>query len=138
LSIAGLPGSSARVLVGPPLSARLSSSGLVFTWSPCAVSVPPGGGSNPQVSPLSMLSPADWIAGMRPPQLASNPPLTLEARIVLFTVTGPPAKIPAPGVVFIGVGRIPIPGPMRMLNRPVAVSSSAIVSFVSETGPPCV
>lgn len=81
LSIAGLPGGSAWVRVGPPLSAKATSRGSVFTRSPL---VPP------QLPSLERLLPAE----LTPTQL---PPLALSATIVLRSVTLPEnVKMPLP------------------------------------------
>ena len=68
-SIAGLPGSSARVKVGPPLSATGPSFGSLFGWSP--------GWLNPQVPSESTFVPVDdSVAG--PPQSPWSFPETIK------------------------------------------------------------
>ena len=83
VSIAGLPTSSACVIVGPPLSASGPSSGFVLGISPAPVSE--------HVSSLSMFEPPVVM----PPR--QSPP-TLSAKIVLVSVTThPETSIPPPG-----------------------------------------
>src|SRR3954471_20558043 len=76
-SMAGLPGSRARVIVGPPLAASGPSKGFVFWRSRFEA-------PQPQLVPLSRLPPADG----RPPD-PEVPQAPGEAKIELFTVVCP-------------------------------------------------
>src|SRR5579862_6892454 len=75
VSMAGLPASSTRVSVGPPLFASGPSSGSVFCKSPLAV--------NPQSVPDSMLEPSDSGSPIGS-QFCGVPPLTMLLSKVLL------------------------------------------------------
>src|SRR5439155_5385044 len=94
-SIAGLPGSRARVKVGPPLSRRTPSCGSVALRSP--------GPERPHVPSLSRLWPSEVTS-----VLPQSPPAVLLATIVFLSVKAatrgkqaprpPPVPSPRPGL----------------------------------------
>src|SRR5262249_46797087 len=114
--MAGLPGSSAMVWVGPPLSPSVPRPGFATpTWLPFVPFVRPPG--PPVPSRLNALA-EDTARGMSSGVAGPGKTLTLRATIELFSVAVPPALYsppPEPGT-HPAFGR-PLPGAVRGQGR---------------------